>query len=406
MASVTFYLNYSKRDKNDYVPIFLTFTNKSKRSRHYTGEKIPSPINDRDKFWNKEDQCVSRKWKEANHINDVLDDLKERYTKSFREEKVKGKMPTVSKTKSIVETSTGANTVNNDFVSLFNEYIKSGENIKSPGTIKNYKNSLKYLIDFSKDTRFNLEFDALDSSFNDKLMSYLVNGGCLTNNTIGRVYKNLKSFLNWASDKKFNANYDFKKFTVFKEDKEIIHLTEAELKKLDTKKFKNKFWNEIKDVFCFGCYTGQRIGDILNLKKEDIRDDIWFLRSGKTKDILQLDLLPQAVKILKKYAYELPKVSDVQINKNIKDICEDLGFDTPIVDIKYRGSERIETKHMKYELITTHVMRKTFVSLSRNKGIPADIIMAFTGHKDYRTMKPYMKLGNKTKKDSLFNAWK
>ena len=407
MASVTFYLNYSKRDKNDYVPIFLTFTNKSKRSRHYTGEKIPSPINDRDKFWNKEDQCVSRKWKEANHINDVLDDLKERYTKSFREEKVKGKMPTVSKTKSIVETSTGANTVNNDFVVRFNEYIKIGETgAKSPGTIKNYKSSLNYILNFSKDKKIHLEFDSIDYSFNEMFNSHLFGLGTVTNNTVGRITKNLKSFLNWATDKKYNTNLEFKKFKVIREDKEVVYLTSNELNKLYRKKISDKFLSNIRDIFCLGCYTGQRISDLKSIKPENVIGDELHIRIIKTKDIIRIPLLTQALAILKKHNFKLPEYSDVQVNEYIKNICEDIGIDTPLFDIKYRGSELIKTPKMKFELITTHVARKTFVTLCLEKGMPVQDVMAFTGHKDYKTMKPYIKVADKTKKDSLFNAWK
>ncbi len=405
MANVSFYLNYSKRDKKGFVPIYLTFTSKGKRSRHYTGEKIESPLILRDKYWDKENQRVSRKHNDSEHINDVLDDLEERYSKSFREEKVKGKIPSVKKTKAIVEASTGTHTVKNDFITIFNEYINGAEGIKASGTIKNYKNSLFYITTFSNEKRFPLEFDSLDFTFNEMFYSYLVNSGKITNNTIGRIYKNLKSFLNWATDKKYNTNLDFKKFKVLKESKEVVYLTTFELNKLLKKKIADSFLSNIRDIFCLGCYTGQRISDLKGINPDNVVNGELLLRIKKTKDILRIPLLPEASKILKKHNFELPKYNDVQINKHIKDICEDVGIDDPVMDVKYRGSERIDTKYMKYQLISTHVARKTFVTLCLEKGMPVQDVMAFTGHKDYKTMRPYIKVSESAKKNSLFNAW-
>lgn len=406
MPSVTFYLNHDKTDKEGFVPIFMQFTDKGTRFRMYTGEKIPSPTNAPKKYWNIDKQRVSTKFIEANSINDVLDDLDDRVTTLYREEKVKGKIPTASKLKSLIEESTGSQTVKNDFVSLFNEYMTTSEGVKSLGTIKNYKTSLNYLKKFADAKNYPLDFDSIDSHFYDKFTSSLVNGGRVTNNTIGRIIKNLKSFLNWATDKKYNSNLEFKKFKVKREEKEVIYLTTEELYKVYELNLDDEELESIRDIFCFGCFTGLRISDIKQVSKDNVINNELQVRVQKTKDILKIPLLPEAQVILKKYDYELPQMNEQKVNRLIKLVCELAHLNETVLDIKYRGAKKIETKHPKYELITTHVARKTFVTLCLEKGVPPQVIMSITGHKDYKTMKPYIKVADKVKKDSLFNAWK
>lgn len=408
MAKVTFYLNYNKSDKKGFVPIFAQFTNKGQKFRKYTGEKVLSPNNDRQKFWNANTQRVTSKHPNWATINDVLDALSDQITTSYREEKIKGKIPTANKVKSIVEVSTGENTVKNDFFFLFQTYIDSAAGIKSNGTIKNYNNSLNYIKKFRDDKSYHIDFDSVDSNFYEKFNSYLVNTVSLTNNTIGRVFKNIKSFLNWATDKNYNINLAYKKFKAIKEEKEIIYLTSEELNKLYNLKFKapNPLFEEIRDVFCLGCYTGLRISDLKTITKDNVKNDEIHIRVQKTKDIIRIPLLPQAKTILKRYNYELPKYLDQKINLHIKTICKEAKIKDSVFDIKYKGAEIIKTAHKKHELITTHVARKTFVTLCLEKGVRPEVVMSITGHSDYKTMKPYIKVADKVKKESLLSAWK
>ncbi len=59
----------------------------------------------------------------------------------------------------------------------------------------------------------------------------------------------------------------------------------------------------------------------------------------------------------------------------------------------------------KYELITTHTGRRTFVTLSLEKGVRPEVLMRITGHKDMRTMKKYIKLTEKVTKSEFLRAW-
>jgi len=71
----------------------------------------------------------------------------------------------------------------------------------------------------------------------------------------------------------------------------------------------------------------------------------------------------------------------------------------------YIGSERIEETVRKYELITSHTMRRTFITQSLERGIRPETLMKVTGHKDLRTLMRYVKIVDDVKDYEMQNAW-
>jgi integrase len=94
------------------------------------------------------------------------------------------------------------------------------------------------------------------------------------------------------------------------------------------------------------------------------------------------------------------------MNQAIKSLCDSAKINQEISIQRYRGATRIDSKIPKYDLITTHTARRTFITLSLEKGIRPEVVMSITGHKDYRTFKAYIKITDTVKKESLLNAWK
>ena len=59
----------------------------------------------------------------------------------------------------------------------------------------------------------------------------------------------------------------------------------------------------------------------------------------------------------------------------------------------------------KYELLSSHIGRRTFICNALMLGIAPNIVMKWTGHSDYAAMKPYIEIADKAKETamSLFN---
>lgn len=69
--------------------------------------------------------------------------------------------------------------------------------------------------------------------------------------------------------------------------------------------------------------------------------------------------------------------------------------------VYFQGEMRKEKILPKYALLTTHVARRTFVVTALLLGIPAEVIMRWTGHSDFDAMKPYVKIVDELKVQSM-----
>ena len=62
----------------------------------------------------------------------------------------------------------------------------------------------------------------------------------------------------------------------------------------------------------------------------------------------------------------------------------------------------------KYALLSTHAGRRTFICNALALGIPAQVVMKWTGHSDYKAMKPYIDIADDIKANAMnkFNQLK
>lgn len=67
----------------------------------------------------------------------------------------------------------------------------------------------------------------------------------------------------------------------------------------------------------------------------------------------------------------------------------------------YKGNQRIDEVYPKFALIGTHCGRRTFICNALMLGISPQIVMKWTGHSDYKSMKPYIDVADKAKKDAM-----
>ncbi|HQO64434.1 MAG TPA: tyrosine-type recombinase/integrase, partial [Syntrophorhabdus sp.] len=114
----------------------------------------------------------------------------------------------------------------------------------------------------------------------------------------------------------------------------------------------------------------------------------------------------KAAAILKKYKNKLPAFSNQKLNLHLKSLAKDAKINQNVAMQRYRGATREDSISPKHKLITTHTARRTFITLSLEKGIRPEVVMAITGHKDYKTFKAYIKITDEVKKNELLKAWK
>ena len=151
-------------------------------------------------------------------------------------------------------------------------------------------------------------------------------------NTIGKIIKTLKTFMNEALERNLTTNISHKgrRFTAPRENVSNIYLTNDEL----TAMYKLDLSNEprlehVRDLFLFGCYTGLRFSDFSKVKPEhiDLTAGVIDIPTQKTDEVVTIPILPIAQAILNKYrgktANSLPNsISNQKFNKYIKEVAE------------------------------------------------------------------------------------
>ncbi|TAL70464.1 MAG: hypothetical protein EPN82_02315 [Bacteroidetes bacterium] len=311
--------------------------------------------------------------------------MKENFDKKFK----KGKLEKVS------------------FFEQFENFIESSKTTKKSNVIKAYRTTLNKLKEFESLYKNKITFTSIDISFYDKFLSYLINKNQYLNNTAGNYIKHIKTFMNFCYQRKIHDNNEYKNFKVFKEESQSIYLTDAELKKIENLdlSFGDRL-NNIKNVFLLQCYTGLRYSDLIKLTQEDIKNDFIIIRTVKTKDEINIPISPKARKLLDNLdGLNFKFVSNQKMNSYLTEIGIRAGIDEPFKNILYRGSERIEKILPKYEMLSTHTARRTFITLSLEKGMRPEVVMKITGHKDYKSFKRYVKLTDNVAKEEVTRAW-
>ena len=99
--------------------------------------------------------------------------------------------------------------------------------------------------------------------------------------------------------------------------------------------------------------------------------------------------------------YVFPRITNSNSNKLIHVLCELCEINAPITKTYYKGGERVEDTRPKYAFIGTHTGRRTFICNALMMGIPANIVMKWTGHSDYSAMKPYIDIANSAKAEAM-----
>ncbi len=320
-----------------------------------------------------------------------------------------------------------------DFFEVMDEFLLFLEGEVAEGTIKKFKTLKKNLKDFcASNHKYKiLSFNSIDHSFKDAYTKYLRNQEPrgrqktrpkgeqkgLLNDTIGKYIECLKTFCKWATERNYNHNQTFKDFTTFtkanlkrkKQDHDIVTLTLPELKQFYNYDFTtNPSFDRVRDLFCFGAYTGQRWSDIERLEKSDIHDDVWIFNAYKTKKTTEIDLIgyaAPALDILKKYDYCLPKISLQKFNTYLKDAAKLAEIDTPVKIRRYVGEKEIEMTKPKHRYLGSHTARKTCVSILLNVyNMNITHVLEITGHSDLKTLQKYINNDRKARREAISNA--
>lgn len=304
------------------------------------------------------------------------------------------------------------------------------------GTLKAYSGLANHMANYEalKKTKFTFDGDASIlrgfSSYLTSLTRYNKTTGkeerSINNITKAKLFGTFKTIVRYAmrAPYKYQVNPDFidyKEKSLKRRDSEfeIIALTNEELQAIiDLDLSDNRSLDEARDILVFSASTGLRYGDLKQLSRKHIRKDntIYIPASDKNSKVTEIPLNSISFSIIQKYkhlATPLPVtpqknklISDQKLNVHIQKIAKLAGIDSEIEIVRPYGSEDISLGvFKKHELLSIHSMRKTFVTLSLEKGIPIQDVMALTTHSSFKTVKRYINVTKERKKVVMAEAW-
>jgi len=234
------------------------------------------------------------------------------------------------------------------------------------------------------------------------------------NATISNHITSLKSYLYWCRDKgMIPASVDIGKACAVSlrkgsETKSDVYLTWEELSRiraLDTSRYKEEL---SKDLLLLSCFTGMRYSDLIRLEHKDITDTHIRYYAQKTSTYTEVNINNYSREIIDKYMPTegaagrlMPQINHATLNNNIKKLCQRAGIDTPITRLKVSGGLSMEVTVPKYELVSIHTGRHTFVVAALTLGIPTEVIRKFTGHKSLDAMASYIAIVDELKAQEM-----
>jgi len=266
------------------------------------------------------------------------------------------------------------------------------------GTVKAYKVLESKLSDYRDGKRKKyLKFSDIDIDFYNEFqqMIYAAN---YTPNYFGNFIKNLKAVMKRSHEEGLHNNTDYAKKAFKKTTNETtsIYLTEKELSELYEHDFSGSRLEKYRDVFLIGCWTAQRFSDYSRISKEYIKEKegikVVEFNQVKTNTKVVVPLRPEALELLAKYGYSLPKLTEQKMNDALKDIGELLEFDEMIEVQKIKGGKEITKMVPKYKMMSTHCARRTGCTLMYLNKIPMQDIMKISGHKTEVQLLKYIKV--------------
>jgi integrase len=287
---------------------------------------------------------------------------------------------------------------------------KGGEIGLDKNTIKNYNTFKKLIINYQDSIKKQIQFLEITKPFVEKFKNWLINTQKFTTNYSGKNLEMLKAVCRDAEKEEIPTTPYSKTIEYFREqskDRYIHTLSYTEIEQIKITDFTNEILlkdfkkenpeliknlsltpeklNNARNWILIGCAIGQRGNDLLNITRNNIRYNI--------KGFMYLDIIQQktgkdiTLSINEKYIIDIlenslpTKLQEQKLNEYSKVVCKLAGIN----ELTKGKKHNIETNrrelglHPKYEFITSHCFRRSFVT-NKNKDWNTKTIMDVTGH--------------------------
>lgn len=398
MAKSTFVLK--EPNAKTETPIYVVFRWEDNSLKISTKQKV-NP-----EYWNTEKQRVKTTIKVSNHneinkelssIESILHKIFEKFIERFDRKPIKEEIKNLFDLEYFQQNPQFKKVEQKTILDYFDDYIETIKSTTANSTVQKYQQAKDNFSDFQKLKRRVYNTEMIDLKFRNDYVDFLINIQNYAPTTVYRKMKFLRTVLYFIENLGIPVNPFLHNSRFLTKDVEVdnIALSEKELTEMESLDLsKDIRLEQVRDLFLVACYTGQRFSDLNKINQSNIIDDEYIsIRQQKTSEPLTLPLLTSIKRVLVKYNYKLPKISNVKFNEYIKEVAEKC--DT------LQKPFNSENNTPRYKMVSSHTARRTFVTLNYGKGIDLDTLKIGTGHKQTKTLQKYIKMNDKQKADLL-----
>ncbi|CAN5915571.1 hypothetical protein BH11BAC7_BH11BAC7_26330 [soil metagenome] len=428
MASVNFYLKgaFSKdrlreiKDKKlvddileTQCQIFLKLSTGGERFQIYTKKRI------KQKLWDVEKQEV-----DANKIRSIgvafnkwLRELRQDVLKLATENELAGKRTSKKDLHDILSARFLNKPKSEEFEEQLKQFLSqhktsAGHSLR-PTSLEKYQGLKKHLTRFAKHTHRALNVKNFDKEFFQDFKDYLITEKGLNDNTVSKYLKVAKPLIRYYMGKGVIAPYLLTDIKSHERHGEIFVLPIKTILDLQNLKLEEDHLKEVRDIFCFMCWTGQRYSDYGVLTTKDITinehgEKVWKLVTIKTQTAVTVPIIPYAQEILNRYKksiFPIPRLTNPIMNQHLKELGQAAKLDYSVKLVAYYDGKKKEEFVPFYEVLTTHVARKSFITNSLILGVPERVIREVSGHRSEISFRRYVNLAENYKSDMITKAF-
>lgn len=283
--------------------------------------------------------------------------------------------------------------------------LQGGKMGLSKSRVKGYITFKGVIERYQKYIKTEIDFKNIDINFEEGFRNWLIKKQEYSINYAGKNFDNLKAVCNDANRKGKVVNNHaghLQSFSESKDDRNIVTLSFAELDVIENLSHLSISMENVRKWLLFGCEIGQRGGDLLNITENNFRTneignkyiDVQQQKTGKNVTISVTNKIEQIIKAGMPY-----KISTQKFNEYLKGLCEIAEINEQIKGSAYneKKKRKVTKLYAKYNLITSHVCRRSFSTNYYNTGIPTPTLMKITGHSKEALFLTY--IGEKENKD-------
>ncbi len=413
--------NFNLRDASAPIsPIFLIVRWDNNRLVFPTGKNInPTYWQNDSKKPDYQRATQTKKFKIHAELNSILSNIKSDAENCFLEfERINKRQPSIKELREALNVVINEEEVKvsnaEKKIDLFGSIdlfitdseIRTGKRtgkLLRPVTIRIYKRSRDVFREYCKTLNRTIDFQDIDMNFYLGYKTFLTKKKGFSTNTIGKHIRALKIFLNAATERNLNTNFEYKKsgFEIPNEEVESIYLNEDELNQMfDLDLSKNPRLERVRDLFLVGCWTGLRFSDFSNITPENIKGDFIEIKTQKTKKTVVIPIHSTVKIIMERYKGKFdnslpPAISNAKMNQYIKEVAKEVECLKSTISNTYtKGGVEIVSNIPKHDLVTTHTARRSFATNLYNDKFPPYSIMQITGHKTEKAFLTYIKVSS------------